>query len=159
MFDNLIEKLKQKKLEKERKAEEENRKRQEKERYKTQYTLDELYVGEIVLFDSQVYEGHDWYTNNYYPVKKYAILIKIDYEEYLHLKSGQKLQKLGGWNAIVGDYTVRNVKTFQEAFPRFMRRNNFTPSTRASLEIIELMEDTMNEQLAPEQKNVVDLFK
>ena len=69
------------------------------------------------------------------------------------------MQKLGGWDAIVGDYAVRNIKKFQEAFPIFMRKNKCNPSTMASLAIIELMEDKMNEQLAPDQQNIVDLFK
>ena len=159
MLDDIIVAIQKRKLEKQRKLEEKQKQLEEEERNRPKYTLDQLYVGEIVLFEKQVYLGAQVNENFYKPVKKYAILMKIGYEEYLHFKSGQKLQKLGGWDAIVGDYAVRNIKKFQEAFPIFMRKNNYTPSTMASLEIIELMEDKMNEQLAPEQKNVVDLFK
>ena len=159
MLNDIIEAIKKRKLEKQRKLEEQQKQLKEQERNEPKYMLDKLYVGEIVLFERQAYLGGNVNESFYKPVKKYAIFTKIGYEEYLHLKSGQKLQKLGGWDAIVRDYTVRDIKKFQERFPIFMRKNNLSPFTRVSLECIEQLEDEMNSQLAPDQQNIVDLFK
>ena len=62
------------------------------------------------------------------------------------------------WLSIKGDYTFNNVRTFQEAFPLFMRNNNATASTKVSRVLIEENEEKINKELDPNQE-IVDLFK
>lgn len=151
MLKKLLENLKQRKQEKlEIKL--------EKQRNKPEFTLGELYVGEIVL-QKKRQAGGLGITDHYYKiVKAFAIFTETEYNRYVHIKSNQELYALTHHKAIVGDYAVNNVKTFQEAFPLFMRKNNFTTSTKVSRAFIEENEDKMNEQLDPNQE-IVDLFK
>ena len=151
MLKKLIEQIKQKKLE--NKAI-----KLEKLRNKPEFTLGDLYVGEIVLQKKRRAAGLG-ITDHYYKiVKAFAIFTETEYNRYVHIKSNQELYNLTSYKAIVGDYAVNNVRKFQEAFPLFMRKNNFTTSTKVSRVFIEENENKMNEQLDPNQE-IVDLFK
>ncbi len=133
-------------------------KKQEKLRNKPTYKLDDLYVGEIVIY-KQVKNVGLGKRNHYYDIiKKVGILSYVGYEQYHHIKSGQDLYELGEYKSIVGDYAVNNLRKFEKACPIYMRKNNFTPSTKVSLAFIEEFEDIINQQIAPDLE-VDELFK
>lgn len=151
MLNKLIEKLQQTKQNKEAI-------KLEKIRNKPQFSLGDLYVGEIVLQKKRQAAGFG-ITDHYYKiVKAFAIFTETDYQKYLHIKSNQLLYDLTSHKAIVGDYAVNKVRTFQEAFPLFMRNNNFTSSTKVSRAFIEESEEKMNNNLDPNQE-ICELFK
>ena len=75
----------------------------------------------------------------------------------MHIKSGQILKEMDCLS-VENDYAIIDIKTFQEAFPIYMRKNNLTLASKVSRVFIEENEDQMNAKLAPDQK-VVDLFK
>ncbi len=149
MFKKLIEKHEQKKFEKETV-------KLEKKRNKPEFQLKDLYVAEIVLYKKSDYVCSGVYDNFYLPVKKIAFFTK-HFSDYIHIKSGQILKEMDCLS-VENDYAVINIKTFQEAFPIYMRKNNLTLTSRVSRVFIEENEDQINAKFAPNQK-VVDLFK
>jgi len=157
MLDDIIEAIKKRKLEKQRKLEEQQKQLKEQERNTPTYTLFQLYVGKIGLYkdcEEREFEN-EWF---FYRAKPYAIFIKVGHSKYRHLKSKQELYDIKSYGAIKGDYVAADIKPFQEAFPIYMRKNNLTLSTKVSIATIEEWEDSMNEELAPNE-DVVDLFK
>ncbi len=150
MFDSLIDVIKKRKLE--RKQE-----KIEQEYQRLQFEISQLYVGEIVLYKERINKGNNISNYRYYPVKKFAIFTQTGASQYLHIKSKQKLHKMGLF-AIEGDYAVINIKTFQERFAIAMRNYNLDLSSKISMVVIEELENQMNNKHAPEQ-NVPELFK
>ena len=144
MLKKLVEKHKQKKL--------------EKKLNKPEFKLDDLFVGEIVLYKDRKNIGFGTVDHHYSIAKKFAFLTEFRYCKYCHIKSKQILVEMGAYESIIGDYAVHNIKKFQEAFPLYMRKNNLTPSSKVSLKFIIDHEDEMNNQLDPDQK-VIDMFK
>lgn len=129
----------------------------EKERNKEQFELNNLYVGEIILFKKSV-PVRKGVNNNYYTyVKKVAIFTTDDHKAYKHVKSGQILWEMGKNESIVGDFAVINLKKFPERFPIYMRKNDLNKSTLVSQAFIETFEEEKNLELAPDQK-VDELF-
>ena len=122
------------------------------------YQLEDLYVGEIVFYVKRECVGSDRFDHHYRIVKKFAFLYEIGYEKYRHVISAQPLIELGGYNSVIGDYAVHNVRKFQEVFPIYMRKNNLTPSSKVSLQFIIDGEKIMNEKYAFNQ-DVNELFQ
>ena len=102
MLKILTEKLKQKKAEKQEL-------KLKKEHAKPQFTLGNLYVGEIVLYKKREDIGFGKVDHYYNEVKKFAVFTKTGYNEYRHIKSGQKLYDMCSSFAVTGDYAVYNV--------------------------------------------------
>ena len=117
-----------------------------------------VYINRIVLYKKCENVGFGVVDHHYKEIKKFAIFTEVDYQKYCHIKSNQKLYEMGAYKSIVGDYAVHKIRTFEETFPLFMRKNNFTTSTKVSRVFIEENEDKMNEQLDPNQE-IVELFK
>ena len=151
MIKNLTEKLKQKKFERQEA-------KLEKKNTKPQYSLGDLYVGEIVLHKNYKPAGFGIVDHYYRIEKKFAIFTETGYNEYCHIKSNQKLYDMCSSCSIIGDYAVHNAKKFKEVFPIYMRENNISNSTKVSYQFIVDFEENFNKQLAPEQE-VVELFK
>lgn len=149
MLKKLREKLYQKKIEKEAV-------KLKKQRNKPEFKLGDLYVGEIVLYRKSEYSGNFIYTHYFHPIKKFAFFTKYAFD-YTHIKSNQVLKEIG-ITSIKNDYAVNNVKSFQEAFPLYMRNNNLSASTKVSRTFIEENEAKINNELDPNQE-IVDLFK
>lgn len=150
MLKKLLENLKQRKQEK-------HEIKLEKQRNKPEFTLGELYVGEIVLYKKSKYIGYGVYNNYFRPVKKVAFFTK-HYSNYTHIKSGQILKEMDSCLSVENDYAIIDIKTFQEAFPIYMRKNNLTLKSKVSRAFIEESEDELNLKIDPNQK-ICELFK
>ena len=125
---------------------------------KPTYKLGDLYIGEIVLYKYRENVDFGIIDHHYEMVKKFGFFIKIGYEKYRHIISGQELFEIDGHQSTVGDFTVNRVRKFEKASPIYMRKNNLSSSDKTSKAFIEKYEQEMNKILAPEQ--VVDeLFK
>ena len=138
MFKKLIEKHKQKQL--------------DKTLDKPVFTLGDLCVGEIVLFKKSEYIGFLTDRHYYRIAKKLAFLYETEYKKYRHIVSNQDLFEMGSYHSIIGDYAVHNVRKFQDTFPIFMRKHNFTPDTKVSLRFIIENEDKLNKELDENQE-------
>ena len=151
MLKNLTEKLKQKKIEiQEIKL--------EKKHAKPQFSLGNLYVGEIVLHKNYKPAGFGIVDHYYKIEKKFAVFTEIGYRKYCHIKSNQKLYDMCSSYSIIGDYAVHNAKKFKEVFPIYMRENKLSSSTKVSYQFIVEFEEKFNKQLDPNQE-INDLFK
>ena len=129
-----------------------------KERRKLKYKISDLYIAEIVYYKRCESVGFGKFDHYYDMVKKYAIFTEKGYNKYQHVKSGQILAEMGGYESIVGDYAVHRVRKFEKASPIYMRKMHYTTDTKVSREFIEKFEDEMNRILDSNQE-VVDLFK
>ncbi len=143
MFKKLIEKYKQK----------QNWKILNKEVFK----LDDLYVGEIVLYKKREDVCFGKIDHHYSEIKKHAFFYKCGHQKYRHVISGQELSELGKYGSIVGDYAVHNLQKFEEVFPIFMRKYNLKPSSKVSLLFLIKGEENMNKEFKTIQENV-ELF-
>ena len=128
-------------------------KKNEKILNKEIFKLDELYVGEIVLYKKCEDIGLGEVEHIYREIKKFAFFYECDYKKYRHIISGQELYVLGDYKSIIGDYAVHNLRKFEEVFPRFIRKHNLTLSSKVSLLFLIQGEENMNKELAPNQKS------
>ena len=89
-------------------------------------------------------------------IKPYAIFLKVSRDEFIHIKSGQKLKSLG-YN-VVGDYAVRNALPWQEAYVVQMREDGDTPNTKLSKKFIDMLETEFNIRIVEGKTKKQELF-
>lgn len=127
MLKRLIEKHRDKKL--------------EKERNKPKYYVDELYVGELVHIVDKKYVGRN--TNTTYRIKKkFVILTLHGFASYRHIKSGEIIHST--LTAPIGDFAINKEMEFRKKCPILVRRLGLDDNTKLSENVIVSLEDGLN---------------
>ena len=119
---------------------------------KARYHISSLYTGEIVFY-------HDSTTSNgithfqYASVKNFAIFNVLNFAEYTHFKSSQKLKEMF-W-ADKKDYAINNLQKFEEnpQMKLLMRKNHLTEDSLLSFAEIIAIENAMNKQVYCHNEN------
>jgi len=123
----------------------------EKQYDKPKYTIKKLYVGSIVkLTKKEPYWfgifGFGGYQHYFERCKDFAIFYKVNGNEYIHIKSGQKLTLPE--RAIVGDYCIKKPFSFAEQYVVQMREDGYTNNTKLSKKYIDELETAQNVEWA-----------
>ena len=136
------------------------RERHEQKEYdKPKYSIKRLYVGEISKLKRKEpyfvfgFGGYEYHTKS---IKAFGIFYKIGENKYIHIKSGQKLTIPE--NAIVGDYCVRNAKSFFETYVAQIREDGYTKNTKLSKKYLDELETDQNVEWAEGPIPVHNLF-
>ena len=128
----------------------------EKQYKKPKYPIKKLYIGQIVQNTNREFVGFGIWDDYSKMIKPYAIFLKVSRDEFIHIKSGQKLKSLG-YN-VVGDYAVRNALPWQEAYIVQMREDGDTPNTKLSKNFIDMLETEFNIKIVEGKTKKQDLF-
>ena len=118
----------------------------EKQYDKPKYSIKKLYVGAIVKLTNREHIGFGIWNDYFVRCKDFAIFYKVDDNEYVHIKSGQKLTLLD--RAIVGDYCIKKPFVFAEQYVVQMREDGYTKNTKLSKKYIEELETAQNMEWA-----------
>lgn len=126
-------------------------KHNEKKYDKPKYPIKKLYVGAIVKLTKKepywsVVFGFGGYQHHFERCKDFAIFYKVNDNEYVHIKSGQKLSIID--RAIVGDYCVKGPKSYFETYVAQIREEGQTKNTKLSKCYIDGLETAQNEEWA-----------
>ena len=136
-------------------------KHKEKEYDKPKYPIKKLYVGAIVkLTKKEPYWfgvfGFGGYQHHSDRCKDFAIFYKVNDNEFIHIKSGQKLSILD--RAIVGDYCVKGPKPYFETYVDKIREDGYTKNTKLSKKYIDELETAQNMEWAQGPVPMHNLF-
>ena len=120
------------------------------------HAIKNLYVGQIVHNTHREFVGFGIWDDYSEIVKPYAVFLKLNDYEFIHVKSGQKL-KLIGYND-VGDYAVRNPKPWQELYVVEMREDGDIQNTKLSKSFIDELEKEANIKMVDGKTKKQELF-
>ena len=112
---------------------------------KPKYPIKKLYVGNIVRLKRRVFVQIGVHDNYYKRVKDFAIFYKVNDDEFIHIKSGQKLTVID--RAIVGDYCVERTRPYFEEYVAYIREVGQTKNTKMSKHFLDLLETAENVEL------------
>ena len=121
-------------------------KHKEKEYEKPKYPIRKLYVGAIVKLTKREHVGFGTWYDYFNRCKDFAIFYKVNDNEYVHIKSGQKLSVMD--RAIVGDYCLKKPFSFAEQYAVQMREDGYTKNTKLSKKYIDELETAQNMEWA-----------
>ena len=122
---------------------------------KPRWKIQDLCVGEIVLFEQKKYNCDGLTRKNHYiPIKSFAIFLKPSErdEYYLHFKSAQGLKDIKF--AIVGDYAIRNIRPYSKEFAFEMQENKQTEKSKVSEKFINELETKINTEINKEKETI-----
>lgn len=141
MFKKLIEKYQRKKV--------------EKIINEPRFTIDDLYVADIVLLKNKSHSNGKTHCS-YRDVKTSVIIESNGFVSYTHIKSKQVLKDMF-W-ASINDYALTNIKKFSEKFAIYMRKKHLTSSSQLSIKQVLQLEDALQTGLI-DDLTAHDLFK
>ena len=131
------------------------RKKVEKIINEPRFTIDNLFVADIVLLKKKSHSNGKTHCS-YKDVKPSVIVENNGFVNYTHIKSKQELKDMF-W-ASVNDYALTNIKKFSEKFAIYMRRKNLTPNDLLSIKQVLQLEDALQTGLI-DDLTAHDLFK